>query len=77
MRSLFSLLGLVLVVAVIGMIASRQLSGLHAAPGGPPASGSAAGNSVSPTTAAQVPAQYKKALDAALQTARPMEGDAK
>ncbi len=76
MRSLFSLVGLVIVVAVIGLIASRQLSGRRAAPAtlaAPPG----ATLPVADGRASTMPAQYKQALDAAMQTARPMEGDAK
>ena len=76
MRSLFSLVGLVIVVAVIGLIASRQLSGLRAAP----ATVAAPAGVTLPAAnvgAAAMPAQYKQALDAAMQTARPMEGDAR
>lgn len=78
MRSWFSMIGLVVVVAAVGLIASRQLSGLQAAP--------AASTAVAPVHGAaepavggatQLPAQYKQALDAAMRTTRPIEGDVK
>lgn len=83
MRSLFSVVGLVVVLAVIGVIASRQLSGLRTstAPSTPaaasalPASIGAA--AVAQRSPAQLPAQYKQAIEAAMQTARPDDGEAK
>lgn len=75
MRSWFSILGLVLVLAVVGVIASRQLTGLRATPAAgvspPQTASSGAGR------AANLPDQYQRALDAALQSARPLEGDAR
>lgn len=75
MRSWFSMIGLMVVVAAVGLIASRQLSSLRAVPAAvSPVPGMAAPAAGSPV---QLPAQYKQALDAAMQTARPIESDAK
>ncbi|MEO9102978.1 MAG: hypothetical protein ABI212_15155 [Burkholderiaceae bacterium] len=76
MRGWFSVIGLVLVLAVLGAIANRQLSSLRASP---TLGVSAPGTSlpVISSPAANLPAQYQQALDAALQTARPLQGDAK
>ena len=75
MRSLFSVVGLLVVLAVIGVIASRQLSGLRA----PPVAATALSGAAVPIqgTAAQLPAQYKQALEATLQTARPIDDGTK
>ena len=64
MRAIFSVLGLLFVVAVIGMLAKKQLSPVAATPG------SAA--PLSPASAQQLPQQVRQAVDAALQQPRAM-----
>lgn len=60
MRSIFSLLGLLAVVLVVGLLVKKQLA--------PSASGPAATVKQSPQQTQQ---QFKQALDAAMQTPRP------
>jgi hypothetical protein len=76
MRALFSVLGLLLVVVVIGMLAKKQLSsvaapplpvapGVTVAPGGPPA------------TPQQTVQQFQQAVQSQMQQARPMPEETK
>ena len=70
MRMLFGVLSLLVVVAVIGVLAKKQLGAVSAPPVAMPgASGPAAGAAVPPRQQVE---QYKQAVEGALQQARPM-----
>lgn len=70
MRAVFTIVGLVLVLGVVGMLAKKQLTAgvapqVSGAPGGPAA------------TPQQQVQQFQKAAEAAMQQARPMPDDSK
>lgn len=70
MRAVFSIVGLVLVLAIVGVVAKKQLTAgvapqVSGAPGGPA------------TTPQQQVQQFQKAAEAAMQQARPMPDDPK
>jgi hypothetical protein len=65
MRIAFGLIGLLLTLAIVGVLVRKQL----ASPSARTASGVAAQQPVQP---AAVPAQYQKALESALQQTRPV-----
>ena len=71
----FGLIGLVLALAIVGLLVKRQLTGpvapavsVSGAPAAPPASVS---------NPRQVQDQFKQSLDAAMQQQRPMPDEAK
>lgn len=70
MRSLFSLVGLLLVLAVIGWLAKTQLSGRAEAPRVPVESSPIDRAPVLSGSPADVQQQYRKALQDAMQPAR-------
>ena len=72
MRAIFTIVGLVLVLAIVGVLAKKQL-GTGVAP--PPAGG--AGTSAPAGTPQLQVQQFQKAAESALQQARPMPDDAK
>jgi hypothetical protein len=73
MRAVFSILGLVVVVAIVGLIAKKQLTA-----GVAPASGGSVAGVAAPTgTPKQQVEQFQNALHGAMQQARPMPDDAK
>lgn len=75
MRAIFTILGLVFVVAIVGVLAKRQLQAplpavsLPAQNGAPPPA--------TPTTPKQQMDQLKQGLDQTLQQPRPMPGEEK
>jgi hypothetical protein len=71
MRMVFGVLSLLMVVAVIGVLAKKQLGG--AASVAPAASVGAAETLARPTgTPAQQTQQFKQAIESTMQQARPM-----
>jgi hypothetical protein len=72
MRALFSVVGLLIVVAIIGMIAKKQLTAI--APTAPVTVSGAPAPAMSPQNQVQA---MKQAAEAALQTPRPMPDDSK
>ena len=64
MRIVLSVLGLLVVVAIVGWLARQQLA-VHVAPATPGAAAS------SPRDARQIQQQYQQALEKALQQPRP------
>jgi hypothetical protein len=73
MKALLGIAGLLLVVAIVGVLARRQLTSLP----GPAAAPASAGDAPTATPQQQLQ-QFKQALDANLQApAREMPGDAK
>lgn len=84
MRMVFGILGLVITLAIVGMLTKKQLSAVNAiqVPTVSGSSGSAAdGNTAGPNAATvqqqavQIQQQYKAAAEAALQQTRPMPDD--
>jgi cell division protein ZapA (FtsZ GTPase activity inhibitor) len=84
MRAIFGVLSLLLVLAVVGLLVKKQLvSTQQAIPAlASPASTSSDSGSTSPKPAGtvqeqsqQIQQQYKQALDAAMQQARPVPDD--
>lgn len=74
MKAIFSVVGLLLVVAVIAMLARTQLkSGVAPVPPGAAAGGSAA----PPATPQQQVQQFQQAVQGTVQQARPMPDDDK
>lgn len=73
MRAVFTVLGLVVVLAVVGVLARKQLSAGVA----PPVAGVAGGPGGAAATPQQQVQQFQKAAEAAMQQARPMPDDAK
>jgi Na+-transporting methylmalonyl-CoA/oxaloacetate decarboxylase gamma subunit len=74
MRILFSVLSLLVVVAVIGILAKKQLGG--SAPVAVPASaGAPSGTPVLTGTPQQQVQQFRQAAEQAVQQARPMPDD--
>jgi hypothetical protein len=74
MRMIFGVLGLLLVVAIIGMLAKKQLSSVNDIRL-PAAPGSAQETTTSIKTEGTVQQQFKAAAEAAVQQARPMPDD--
>lgn len=81
MRMVFGILGLVITLAVVGMLTKKQLSAVNAIQV-PVVSGSGAGPNTAPLNAAtvqqqavQIQQQYKAAAEAAMQQTRPMPDD--
>ena len=68
MRAIFSVLGLLLVVAVIGFLAKSQLKAGVA----PAAPGAEAGSTAAPATPQQQVKQFEQAVQGAVQQPRPM-----
>ena len=64
MRSIFLILGLLLTLAVIGVVAKKQLTSL------PKTAPSILGQSLPDSSPQALPQQYKQALDAAMQPAK-------
>lgn len=74
MKAIFSVLGLLIVVAVIGVLAKKQLSAgvaPAAVPGMPAQSGAA------PATPQQQVQQFKSAVEGAMQQAAPARDESK
>jgi hypothetical protein len=70
MRAVFSIVGLVLVLAIVGVVAKKQMSAGVA----PQVSGTPGGPAATPQQQVQ---QFKQAAEAAMQQARPMPEEPK
>jgi hypothetical protein len=70
MRAVFSIVGLVLVLAIVGVVAKKQLTAGVA----PQVAGAPGGAAATPQQQVQ---QFQKAAEAAMQQARPMPDDPK
>jgi len=70
MRAVFGVLSLLVVVAIVGILAKKQLTGAAT-----PAAPNAAGVVVPAGTPQQQVQQYKQAVEGAMQQARPMPDD--
>ena len=68
MKALFGVLSLLIVVAVLGTLAKKQMGGLSTHPASAPG-----GNAVQQSQ--QIQQQVKQSLDAAMQQARPASDD--
>ena len=78
MRGLFSVLGLLLVVAIVGVLVKKQmgsLAGPAPLPAVPGASAAAAG--ARPATPQQTVQQFQQAVQGQMQQPRPMPDDPK
>jgi len=76
MRVVFGVLSLLVVVAIIGILAKKQLGAV--APAAAPSTAAAPGTVVVPTgTPQQQVQQVQKAVEGALQQARPMPDEPK
>lgn len=71
MRGIFGIIGLLVVVAIVGLLAKKQLSA-----GVAPAAGVPAANAPAATPKAQVQ-QFEQAVQGAMQQARPMPDNEK
>jgi hypothetical protein len=71
MRMVFGVLSLLVVVAVIGVLARKQLNAV-ASPGAPAAAAASAGMALPTGTPKQQVEQFQKAVEGSLQQARPM-----
>jgi hypothetical protein len=81
MRMVFGILGLVFTLAIVGMLAKKQLSAVNAIQV-PTVAGSSVGGNPGATNAAtaqqqavQIQQQYKASVEAAMQQTRPMPDD--
>jgi hypothetical protein len=70
MRAVFGALSLLIVVAIVGILAKKQLAG-----GPAPAAATEAGVVVPSGTPQQQVQQYRQAVQGAMQQARPMPDD--
>lgn len=75
MRAIFGILGLLVVVAIVGVLAKKQLTSASAPAAVVP--GAASGNAAPAPTPKQQVEQFKQAVDAAVQQPRPMPDDTK
>jgi len=73
MRAVFTIVGLVVVLAVVGVLAKKELSAGVA----PPVAGVSGGPGGAAATPQQQVQQFQKAAEAAMQQARPMPDDSK
>lgn len=73
MKALFGLAGLLVVLAIVGVLAKKQLGAVTATPAG----GAAASVAAPAATPKQQVEQFKQGVDAAVQQARPMPDDTK
>ncbi|MES2424113.1 MAG: hypothetical protein V4562_06780 [Pseudomonadota bacterium] len=73
MRMVFGVLGLLVVLAIVGVLAKKQLTSL---PAPAPATDATRPTGVTaPVQSKQFQQQYKQAVEAAIQPARPMPDD--
>jgi len=71
MRMVFGVLSLLFVVAVIGLLAKKQLGAVTAPPGAAQGAASSAA-AAAPVTPKQQVQQFQQAVEGAMQQARPM-----
>ncbi len=77
MRAMFGLVSLLVVVAIVGLLAKKQLGTVSTMPGLPAGSASAPAGATVKQQSQQMQQQYKENLEKALQQARPMPDDKK
>ncbi len=77
MRGMFSVLGLLLVVAIIGVLVKKQMGSLAGPTALPTVSGSAPAPDAKPATPQQTVQQFQQAVQGQMQQARPMPDDPK
>lgn len=70
MRMVFGVLSLLVVVAIVGLLAKKQLGAVSAT--APAAAGAAAGVAAPTGTPKQQVQQFQKAVEGSMQQARPM-----
>jgi hypothetical protein len=72
MRAIFTIAGLLVVLAIVGVLAKKQLTAGVA----PPATGAAAGVVAPAANPQQQVQQFQRAVEGAMQQPRPMPADA-
>lgn len=77
MRALFGVLSLLIVVAVIGLLAKKQLGSMAGPPALPTPAGTAPAAAAAPATPQQTVQQFQQAVQGQMQQARPMPDDPK
>jgi hypothetical protein len=77
MRAIFSVLGLLIVVAVIGLLAKKQMTSIARPPAISAAPGSPAPLVAPGATPQQTVQQFQQAVQGQMQQARPMPDDPK
>ena len=77
MRALFGALSLLIVVALIGLLAKKQLGSIAGPPGLPAPAGTASAAVAAPATPQQTVQQFQQAVKGQMQQARPMPDDPK
>ena len=77
MRAIFSVLGLLIVVAVIGLLAKKQMTSIASPPAISAAPGSPAPLVAPGATPQQTVQQFQQAVQGQMQQARPMPDDPK
>jgi hypothetical protein len=75
MRAALGLISLLLVLAVVGLLARKSLTAPGVAPVAQPVPQVGVTAPTTPAQAQQVQEQYRKALEGAMQQARPASGD--
>ena len=80
MRSIFGILSLLIVLAVVSVLAKKQLRAVTTAPGLPPPDSGVVMPTTTPGASPQqqsqeIQQQVKQSLDASMQQARPMPDD--
>ena len=73
MKAMFGLAGLLVVLAIVGVLAKKQLGAVTATPAGA-ATGAPTGPAATPKQQVE---QFKQGVEAAVQQARPMPDDTK
>ena len=74
MRGIFSIVGLLVVLAIVGLLVKKQMSTQIAVPAAPgmPATSAISANAPPQVQSQQAQQQVKQAVEGALQQARPM-----
>ena len=77
MRGLFTVLSLLLVVAIIGVLVKKQMGSLAGPAALPTVSGAAPAPGAKPVTPQETVQQFQQAVQGQMQQARPMPDDPK
>ncbi len=75
MRAMFGMVSLLVVVAIVGLLAKKQLSAVSTMPALPAGFASAPAGATVKQQSQQIQQQYKENLEKALQQARPLPDD--
>ena len=77
MRGVFTVLSLLVVVAIIGVLAKKQMASLSGPAALPAVTGASAPAGAPPVTPQQTVQQFQQAVQGQMQQARPMPDDPK